>query len=103
MNDIKYSPMAQKDLDEIWEYIAKNLTNPIAATNTIYGIIDTIDVLQKQSEIGTPLYFGSGLFSGYRYVVYKNYLAFYRTVNNTIYVDRVIYGKRDYMKILFND
>lgn len=98
---ISYSPQALRDLDEIWDYISQKLCNPIAAQNTINGIIDTVDLLNEQPNAGTPLYLMSGLNSGYRYVIYKNYMAFYRTVENKVYVDRIIYSKRDYMKILF--
>ena len=103
MNKIVYSPKARNDLDEIWTYISEKLLNPSAAEATVNGILDTIDMLQAQAEIGKPLYFSSDLFSGYRFLVYKNYLAFYRTSAETIYMDRIIYGKRDYMRLLFRD
>lgn len=103
MNKIVYSPKAQNDLDEIWAYISKKLLNPTAAESTINGILDTVDALQEHSEIGKPLYFTSDMFSGYRFLVYKNYLAFYRTSAETIYIDRIIYGKLDYMRLLFRD
>ena len=103
MNKIVYSPKAQNDLDEIWAYISEKLLNPSAAEATVNGILDTIDMLQAQAEIGKPLYFSSDLFSGYRFLVYKNYLAFYRTSAEAIYIDRIIYGKRDYMRLLFRD
>ena len=103
MNKIVYSPKAQNDLDEIWAYISEKLLNPSAAEATVNGILDTIDMLQAQAEIGKPLYFSSELFSGYRFLVYKNYLAFYRTSEDTVYIDRIIYGKRDYMRLLFRD
>jgi hypothetical protein len=32
-----------------------------------------------------------------------NYLVFYRHENDTAYVVGVVYGKRDYLKILFGD
>ena len=103
MNKIVYSPKARNDLDEIWTYISEKLLNPSAAEATVNGILDTIDMLQAQAEIGKPLYFSSDMFSGYRFLVYKNYLAFYRTSADTIYIDRIIYGKRDYMRLLFRD
>ena len=103
MNKIVYSPKARNDLDEIWTYISEKLLNPSAAEATVNGILDTIDMLQAQAEIGKPLYFSSDLFSGYRFLVYKNYLAFYRTSKDTVYIDRIIYGKRDYMRLLFRD
>jgi plasmid stabilization system protein ParE len=103
MNKIVYYPKARNDLDEIWTYISEKLLNPSAAEATVNGILDTIDMLQAQAEIGKPLYFSSDLFSGYRFLVYKNYLAFYRTSEDTVYIDRIIYGKRDYMRLLFRD
>ena len=60
-------------------------------------------MLQEQAEIGKPLYFSSNLFSGYRFLVYKNYLAFYRMSGGTVYIDRIIYGNRDYMRLLFRE
>lgn len=91
---IDYSPRALKDLDEIWDYIEFELCNPSAAQNTVDGIASF-------PESGAKLVFENGLDSGYRYVVFKNYLAFYRVrPNNVVYVDRVIYGGRDYMRIL---
>ena len=96
---IDYSPRALKDLDEIWDYIEVELCNPIAAQNTVNGIMDNVDGIAAFPESGAKLEFENGLDSGYRYVVFKNYLAFYRLrPNNVVYVDRVIYGGRDYQK-----
>ena len=78
------------------------LCNPSAAQNTVDGIMDKVDGIASFPESGAKLVFENGLDSGYRYVVFKNYLAFYRVrPNNVVYVDRVIYGGRDYMRILF--
>ena len=100
---IFFSPLAIDDLDEIWDYIADILKNPTAAETTVNGILDKIDLLEDQPAIGVQLFFDDGLNSGYRYVIYNNYLAFYRIYPDTVYVDRVIYGKRDYMKLLFDE
>ena len=98
---VKVSPEALKDLDEIYDYIANVLKSPDAADNTVNKILDKTDLLSDNPEIGTQLFFENNLFSGYRYMVSDNYLAFYRITNESVVVDRVIYGKRDYMKILF--
>lgn len=97
---VKFSPEALKDLDEIYDYIANFLKSP-AADNTIGTILDKTDLLADNPEIGTQLFFDNDLFSGYRYMVLNNYLAFYRISADSVFVDRVIYGKRDYMKLLF--
>ena len=98
---VKFSPEALRDLDEIYDYIANVLKSPDAADNTVNKILDKTDLLSDNPEIGTQLFFENDLFSGYRYMVSDNYLAFYRITNESVFVDRVIYGKRDYMKILF--
>ncbi|MGN0599800.1 MAG: type II toxin-antitoxin system RelE/ParE family toxin [Oscillospiraceae bacterium] len=98
---VKFSPEALRDLDEIYDYIANVLKSPDAADNTVNKILDKTDLLSDNPEIGTQLFFENNLFSGYRYMVSDNYLAFYRITNESVFIDRVIYGKRDYMKILF--
>lgn len=102
-NKIHYSPQALADLDEIRSYIASELNNPIAAENTVNGIMDAVDTLRVFSEAGAILCFADGINSGYRFVRHVNYLAFYRVIDVDVFVDRVIYGKRDYMKILFEN
>lgn len=99
---VKFSPTALNDLDEIYDYIANALKNPDAADNTINKILDKTDLLADNPEMGTRLFFDNDLFSGYRYLVSDNYLAFYRISADSVFVDRVIYGKRDFMKLLFS-
>lgn len=99
---IKYSPEAWRDIDEIYGYIANVLKSPGAAEKTVNKILDKTDMLADNPEIGAQLFFDNELFSGYRYLVSNNYLLFYRISDDVVLVDRVIYGKRDYMKLLFN-
>ena len=103
MDWVVYSPKAMADLDEIFDYISNKLANPIAAESTVNGILDTADMLKDHSEIGKPLYFSDDIFSGYRYLVYRNYLVFYRSNNDTAYIDRILYGKHDYIRLLIKD
>lgn len=39
----------------------------------------------------------------YRVLVCDNYLIFYRYEDEIVYVIRVLYGGRDYMRVLFNE
>ncbi len=101
---IAYSPQALKDLDEIWNYIEFKLYNPEAAQNTVNDIIDSIDVLNTFPESGIKLIFENNIDSGYRYVIYKKYLAFYRLESdNIIKIDRIIYSSRDYINLLISN
>lgn len=98
---VKFSPEALKDLDEIYDHIANVLKRPDAPDNTVNKILDKTDLLSDNPEVGIQLFFENDLFSGYRYMVLDNYLAFHRITAESVLVDRVNYGKRDYMKLLF--
>ena len=51
--------------------------------------------------IGTALSSKVPFDTDYRFLVCGNYLAFYRYKDAIVYVDRILYGRRDYVKILF--
>jgi len=98
--NINYSPKALQDLDEIWDYISKELSNPDAAEHVVTSILDAVDVLGEFPESGAPLEPHIDLDSPYRFVTAGSYIAFYRFEENTVYVDRVLYQKRNYAKLL---
>jgi len=98
--NINYSPKALQDLDEIWDYITKDLFNPEAAENVVNAILDAVDVLEDFPESGAPLEPHIDLDTPYRFVTAGNYIAFYRFEDNAIYVDRVLYKKRNYANLL---
>ena len=45
----------------------------------------------------------AGIKSDYRFIVSGNYISFYHVYGKEIYVDRILYARRDYMRILFGD
>lgn len=98
---VNYSPSALRDLDSIDDYISFELSNVHAAEMLISDIIEAIDRLEEFPLSGTPLYSIVDLETDYYFLVVKNYLVFYRFLNNVVYIDRVLYSKRDYLKILF--
>lgn len=100
MFEVHYSEVALADLDDIWEYITFELMNPDAAVNTVNGIIDAIDRFSEYPLSGTPLNALLDIESDYRFVIYRNYLAFYHLENNAVNIDRVLYEGRDFIKAL---
>lgn len=101
-NKLEYSPKAQKDLDDIWDYIEHKLYNPDAARRVVNGILDRIDQLGDFPKTGAELEFSDGIRSGYRFVIFEKYIIFYRIgAESVIYIDRILYGARDYWQILF--
>ncbi len=90
-------------MDEIWDYIALDLQNPLAAQRVIDGILDAVDLLENFAESGAPLSSITDVETDYRFLVSGHYLVFYRVGNGVVYVDRVLYGRRDYLRLLFGD
>ena len=102
-NKIHYSAEARRDLDDIWDYIVTDLCNISAAKRIVSDIMDTVDQLENFSEMGAPLASNANVDSDYRFLVSGNYLIFYRVSGMNVYVDRILYGRRDYLRILFGD
>jgi addiction module RelE/StbE family toxin len=100
---IKYSPSSRRDLEEIGDYISKILGSPIAALNTVNKIQKTIERLNTFPLSGAPLSSVVDVNSDYRFLVCENYLAFYRAAENAVYIDRILYARRNYISILFGN
>ena len=103
MAKTKYSESAVKDLEAIGDYIADTLKSPMAALSTVGKIQDAVGKLADFPFIGTPLSTKVEIEIDYRFLVCDNYLVFYRTEADSVFIDRVIYGRRDYIKILFDE
>ncbi len=102
MTNIVFSPEAGRDIAEIGDYIAFKLRNKSAARGLISRIRRAILSLEQFPESGTPLSFSGPNFS-YRYLVCGSHLIFYHFPENVIRIDRILYGRRDYLSILFGE
>ena len=102
-NKIHYSPESRRDLDDIWDYIVSELQNRSAAERVIDRIMNAVDPLKNFSEMGTPLSSIADVGTDYRFLVSGNYMVFYRVQDSDVYIDRVLYGRSDYMSALFKD
>jgi len=60
-------------------------------------------LLSDFPESGSSLSAIIGFDTDYRYLVCDNYIAFYRIENKNVLMVRILYGKRNYMQILFGD
>lgn len=100
-NEIRYSPEALNDLDEIYDYIITDLLSPQAALHTVNTILDDITHLEDFSEMGAPLSTITTIESDYRVLISGNYMTFYRAVDQEIFIDRILYSKRHFLRILF--
>ena len=102
MNKLQLSRAAQKDLLEIKSYIAIDLENPKAAMEVIKRITKKIRLLNDNPLMGAALASISGANSDERFLVCGSYMVFYRLTRENIFIDRVLYGRRDYLRVLFD-
>jgi addiction module RelE/StbE family toxin len=103
VSHIRYTPEAEDDLAAIKNYITEQLENPIAAVNTVTKITKRVRKLEQFPELGTRLSTITNIDTEYRFLICANYLAFYRIDRNDVYIIRILYGRRDYTKILFGE
>jgi addiction module RelE/StbE family toxin len=103
MNKLRLSPLAQEDLQAIKRYIADELQNPQAAINTVAQITKKLRNLEDFPSMGAPLASKIDIETDYRFLVCGSYMAFYRYDGEVVHIIRILYGRRDYVKILFGE
>lgn len=59
--------------------------------------------MQEHALIGAPLASVSDANSDERFLVSGSYLIFYHVNGSDVFIDRVLYGRRDYLRVLFGD
>lgn len=102
MTKVILSAAAKADLQETRRYISSVLSNPSASKQTLKRITIKLHTLEQFPESGTPILIpGSPV--AYRYLVCGSYMAFYHVHHEEVIVDRILYGRRDYLSILFGD
>ena len=97
------SPLARADMREIGDYISRDLRNPDAALRMIRRFQDAMTPLREFPEMGSPLLIAGKQSAPYRFLVCGSYLIFYHVAADAVHIDRVLYGRRDTMAILFID
>ena len=103
MDNLVISPLARADMREIGDYISRELRNPDAALRMMRRFKEAMQPLRSFPEMGSPLLAAGKQSIPYRYFVCGSYLIFYHVAAEAVHVDRVLYGRRDYMPLLFGD
>ena len=97
--DVRILPPAQYELEEI-ALLHRALSGPQSArriTDELYAAMERL----SRFLLSSPLIREPELRRmGYRYVVVKNYLLFYRLIGDTVYVYHIVHGKTDYPTML---
>ena len=90
-------------MDSIWDFYLDECQNADAAVKIVDSITDDIDQLAAFPELVPLLSSIADVESNYRFLVTGNYLSFCRVDGNDILIDRILYGRRDYLSILIGD
>jgi toxin ParE1/3/4 len=95
MNRLRFTPLAERDLLAILEYIAQDAPN--RAVDFVDTIRESCELICSQPEMGRirPEYSGN-----YRSHAVGNYVIFYRVVNSGVEVHRVLHSARDIRRLL---
>ncbi len=97
---LRYLELAQSDLLDIISYISNQLSAPQAATNLLNKLDKEISRLERFPLSGHPYTNKQKLNEEYRMLVVENYLVFYVVYDNIVEIRRIIYGRRNYEKLL---
>lgn len=101
MPKIRVNPVALQDLKEIKAYITEEFSNPDAALRIVKKIIDSYSKLKDFPLTGTPLASIIDIETDFRFLVCENYIIFYKVNERYVSIYRVLYGRRDYLNVLF--
>ena len=97
---IEYAPEAVRDLDNVFSDVFEVSKDLEITHKYLDDLLDAVESLVKRPKTGTPLFYDD-LFTGYYYIRFKEYLAFYRIDDKKMLVDRILYRKCDYLRLLF--
>lgn len=102
MYKIEITELAQNDLDSIVEYIAVQLANPTAAGDFLNEVEKCYSYLHTNPLIYAKSNNARLEKEGYRKALVKNFILFFKVFEDEkiVIVYRIIYGGRDYLKLL---
>lgn len=100
--NIKFTPKAAEDLDEIYSYISTKLFAEMAAVNLMNKIESSIMRL-KEFPLSCSYVIDKPLRNkGYRKLIIENYIVFYlvNEKESQIIIMRILYGASNYENII---
>jgi toxin ParE1/3/4 len=92
---VEFSPVAERDLEEIGDYIAHD--NSHRALTFILEIRERCQKIEKTPN-AAPL--REDILSGVRVLKHNNYLIFYSILKSKIRIERILHGARDIEALL---
>ena len=97
---LRYSPQAQLDLDEIFDYFAGELSNPEKGASVVSGILAAARKIPGRATRFPPVGPLPFTTDEYRFSQVGSYVIFFRVDGEIVFVDRVLNNRRDYTSLL---
>lgn len=95
---VKIYPAAKQDLRDIVDYL--NTLSQTAALRFYDKLVEEIGSLSEMPERYPKPRDLALAAKGYRYLIVGNYLVFYVVAGDTVQIRRILYGRREYLKLL---
>ena len=97
--DVRYLPIAEDDLNEIVDNLLEYSAD---AANKFIDKLESLESrLSMFPESAAPIRDKLLQSRGYRMAVIGDYLLFYTIRSESVYVMRIIHGKRNYLSMLY--
>ena len=97
--ELKLLDSAQRELEEI-ALVHFALVGPISARKITDSIYASLEKLKTFPELGIVCRDKQLAAAGYRMLICKNYLCFYRKIGIVVFVYHIVDGRSDYPKLL---
>lgn len=102
MYKLEVSELAHMDLDNIISYIAKELSNPVAASKFLDEVEKCYDYLKNNPYMYERCQDACLEKETYRKATIKNYVIVYKVdeLNKAVIIYRFFYGAQDYVNLI---
>lgn len=97
---LHYSPQAQLDLDEIFDYFENERKDPVAGSRIVSEILVAAKGIPDHPTRFPPVGPFPFTIDLYRFVMVGSYLIFFRSEGEDVFIDRVLYKSRDFAALL---
>ncbi len=98
--ELRVLSLFEEDLNEIVDYITYRLRNPVAAENLVDAVEAAIRERLPNAEAFEPYQSSRERQYPYYRIRVKNFMIFYVVIDNVMEVRRILYGRRNWKKIL---
>jgi toxin ParE1/3/4 len=100
MKKLRFSEMAERDLDQIWNYIATESGNVDTAKRFIESLVSRLSILAREPKARTAR---DGIDTGLRGLPIGRYVVYYRDEGALVLISRIIHGSREQSAAYFED